>query len=152
GCRLRWSFGGTSQLRQAPLNAGRPRGESALYRAGCGPVQQPHEKPRWPQKRAPVARRPRLRHRLVGKDAPLFVLEPGRIVLGATHQDFAQQARAFAHALFDSRRDLGIVLEELARIFAALAHALAVVGEPGAGLFDDAALDAEVEKFAGLGD
>ena len=46
----------------------------------------------------------------------------------------------------------GIVLEELARVLAALPHALAVVGEPGAGLLDDAGLDAEIEQLAGLGD
>src|SRR5271155_5561805 len=48
--------------------------------------------------------------------------------------------------------DIGIAFEECLGVFAALADALAVIGEPGAGLFDDAGFDAEIDQFAGLGD
>src|SRR5690606_5861532 len=39
-----------------------------------------------------------------------------------------------------------------AGVLAALAEPLAIPGEPGAGLLDDAGLDAQIEQFAGLGD
>ena len=51
-----------------------------------------------------------------------------------------------------SLRDVGVLLEELLGVLAALAEALAVVGEPGAGLLDDAGLDAEIDELADLGD
>src|SRR5690606_35487972 len=82
--------------------------------------------------------------------------EKGSVVVGgdvaALHQQhFAQQARAFADALLDRGRNRWIVLEELAGILAPLPQALAVPGEPGAGLLDDAGLDAQIEQFTGLG-
>ena len=49
------------------------------------------------------------------------------------------------------RRRRGFALQEGLGVLAALAEALAVVGEPGAGLFDDAGLDAEIDQFADLG-
>ena len=52
----------------------------------------------------------------------------------------------------DFAGDLGVVAQEPLRVLAALAEALAVVGEPGAGLLDDAGLDAEVDEFADLRD
>src|SRR4051812_14453593 len=66
-------------------------------------------------------------------------------------QRFGEDARALANPLLDDVGDLRVVLEELARIFAALAETLAVEGEPGARLLDDAGLDAQVEQLAGLG-
>src|SRR5215203_1396411 len=53
-----------------------------------------------------------------------------------------QQAGVLADETLDPVGDLGIVAQELLRVLAALAQALAVIGEPGAGLFDDAGLDA----------
>src|ERR1700694_1880596 len=52
---------------------------------------------------------------------------------------------------FDFLGDLRVLLEEELGVLAALAEALAVVGEPGAGLLDDAGLDAEIDELAGLG-
>src|SRR6185437_16866926 len=46
---------------------------------------------------------------------------------------------------------VGIVLEELLGVLAALPDALAVVGEPRAGLLHHAGLDAEIDQFADLG-
>src|SRR5258705_10708295 len=48
----------------------------------------------------------------------------------------------------DLRGHVGVGLQERLRILAALAEALAAIGDPGAGLFDDAGLCAAVEDFA----
>src|SRR5665213_159539 len=58
------------------------------------------------------------------------------------------EAGVLADGLFDPRRGLGIVAQECLGILAALAEPLAVVGQPGAGFFDDACLDAEIDQFA----
>ena len=50
----------------------------------------------------------------------------------------------------DLAGDVGIALEEGLGVLAALADALAVVGEPGAGFLDHAGLDAEVDELAHL--
>src|SRR5882762_7239902 len=62
----------------------------------------------------------------------------------------ARHAKLAAHPLFDGLVDLGVVLEELLRVFAALTESLAAVGEPGAALFDDPLVDGQVEQVAGL--
>src|SRR5512143_1405075 len=62
------------------------------------------------------------------------------------------QAEALAQAAVDLLPDVLVVLQELARVLAALAHALAVEGVPGAGLLDDAVIDAEVQQVALLAD
>ena len=49
---------------------------------------------------------------------------------------------------FDLGRDIGIGLEKAFGVLAALADALAVIGEPGAGFFHHAGLDAEIDQFA----
>src|SRR5206468_3054028 len=64
----------------------------------------------------------------------------------------AGEAQLLADFLVDRVEDRRVVLEELLGVLAALAEALAAVGKPGAALFDDALVDAEVEKIAGLGD
>ena len=51
-----------------------------------------------------------------------------------------------------SLADVLVVLQELPRVLAALAHALAVEGVPGARLLDDLVVDAEVEEVALLAD
>src|SRR5205814_5941417 len=48
--------------------------------------------------------------------------------------------------------DVGVRLEKRLGVLAALADALAVVGKPGAGFFDDPGLDPEIEDLAGLRD
>src|SRR5215467_12459551 len=74
--------------------------------------------------------------------------------LGAAgrHHGVGHQAGVGAHGLLDCRRHLGIVLEELLGVLAALADALAIVGEPGAGLLHDARLHTEIQELATLGD
>jgi hypothetical protein len=55
-----------------------------------------------------------------------------------------------AQRQLDLARQLGIVAQEALGVLAPLAEALAVIGEPGARLLDDAGLDAEVDELAGL--
>src|SRR6185436_5288794 len=55
-------------------------------------------------------------------------------------------------AIFDRPGDVRVFLQELLRVFAALAQALAAVREPRAGLFDDSLVDADVEQIAPLRD
>src|ERR1700736_3059594 len=75
------------------------------------------------------------------------------VALGAAGQDLlGDQARVLADRGLDLGGHVGIGLEERLRILAALAETLAVIGEPGAGLFHDAGLDAEIEDLAHLGD
>src|SRR5580698_10865197 len=64
---------------------------------------------------------------------------------------FGDDAGILPDRHFDFCRDVGIGLEEAFGVLAALADALAVIGEPGAGFFDDAGLDAEIDQFAVLG-
>src|SRR5262249_10713429 len=74
-----------------------------------------------------------------------FALPAGQNLVG-------DEAGILADRLLDLLRDLAVGLEERLGVLAALADALAVVGEPGARLLDHAGLDAEVEDLAGLGD
>src|SRR5205085_5486263 len=62
------------------------------------------------------------------------------------------QAGVLADRGLDLGGHVGVGLQEGFGVLAALAEALAVIGEPGAGLFDHAGLDAEVEDLAHLGD
>src|SRR4051812_6026168 len=55
-----------------------------------------------------------------------------------------------ADGTFDGVGDGGIVPEEELGVLAPLPEALAVIGEPGPRLLDDAGLDAEVDELAGL--
>src|SRR5262245_51424874 len=55
-----------------------------------------------------------------------------------------------SHLRLDGRRDVRVVPQEVARVLAALADALAAEGVPGAGLLDDTVLGAEVDQLAVL--
>src|SRR5262245_59031803 len=57
---------------------------------------------------------------------------------GAGENLLGDQAGVLADGGFDLGGDVGVRLQERLGVFAALAEALAVIGEPGAGLFDDA--------------
>src|SRR5438067_2047252 len=83
------------------------------------------------------------------RGAGLAVLAAGLAVLEEFLRD---EAGVLADRLLDRVRDPRIVLEELLGVLAPLPQPLAVIGEPGAALLDDAGLDAEVDEFAGLGD
>src|SRR5205814_8606780 len=63
--------------------------------------------------------------------------------------DFGRVARhpeLTADAILDRLRDAGVVLQELLRVFAAVAEALAAVRAPRAALLDDALFDADVDE------
>src|SRR5262245_5885378 len=53
---------------------------------------------------------------------------------------------------FDRSRDFGVLAQEVARVLASLADALAVERVPGAGLLDDALLGGDVDQLAFLRD
>src|SRR3546814_6626063 len=82
----------------------------------------------------------------------LGLVASGLAVVAALEHRRRHQASILADLLFDLRGDLRVLLEDGLGVLAALADALAVVGEPGAGLFDDVGLHAEVQQLAGLGD
>src|SRR3546814_7018015 len=82
----------------------------------------------------------------------LGLVASGLAVVAALEHRRRHQASILADLLFDLRGDLRVLLEEGLGVLAALADALAVVGEPGAGLVDDVGLHAEVQQLAGLGD
>src|SRR5262245_56731528 len=66
--------------------------------------------------------------------------------------DVGLEAELLPNALLDVRRDVGMLAQEVPRVLASLADALAVVGVPGARLLDDALLGAEVDQLALLRD
>src|SRR6185437_1961268 len=66
------------------------------------------------------------------------------------HHGIGNEAGIGADGALDGVGGLGIVLQILLGVFAALADALAVIGEPRAGFLDHAGLDAEIEQFAAL--
>src|SRR5262249_37730619 len=65
---------------------------------------------------------------------------------------FADAAGILPDRGFDLRHHVGVRFQEGLGVLAALADALAVVGEPGTRLLDHTSLDAEVQNFSGLGD
>src|SRR5580700_6953973 len=75
----------------------------------------------------------------------------GGFALLAGENLFGDDAGILPDRHLDFSRDVGIGLEEAFGVLAALADALAVVGEPGAGFLHDAGLDAEIDQFAVLG-
>src|SRR5690348_2447765 len=75
----------------------------------------------------------------------------GAAAIGARHHHgVGDEAGIAADGALDRVGDLAIVLEEGLGVLAALADALAVIGEPGAGFLDHAGLDAEVDELAAL--
>src|SRR2546427_3177585 len=62
------------------------------------------------------------------------------------------QPELLAHPGLDLRRDLGVLAQEVARVLAPLADAVAAEGVPGAGLLDDALLGRDVDQLSLLGD
>src|ERR1043166_4355431 len=65
---------------------------------------------------------------------------------------FANEPELATDAILDRPGDVRVFLQELLRVLAALAEALAAVGEPCAGLFYDALVDADVDEVAPFGD
>src|SRR5947199_4645278 len=62
------------------------------------------------------------------------------------------QPELLAHPGLDLRRDLGMLAQEVARVLAALADAVATEGVPCAGLLDDTLLGRDVDQLSLLGD
>src|ERR1051326_8321879 len=60
----------------------------------------------------------------------------------------AHETELAPHAIFDGPGDVGVLFQELLRVFAALAQALAAIGEPRAAFLDDALVDADVDQVA----
>src|SRR5690606_23342337 len=73
------------------------------------------------------------------------------VAVGAGHHAFGHRFRAGANGPFQLGHQLGIVLEELLGVLAALADAHRIVGEPGTRFLDHAGLHAQIENFADLG-
>src|SRR5690242_9841436 len=80
------------------------------------------------------------------------VLLGGSLAAPRGHHRIGDEAGIGADRALDRIGDFGIVLEILLGVLAALADALAVIGEPGAGFLDHAGLDTEIDEFAALGD
>src|SRR5437867_7453381 len=59
-----------------------------------------------------------------------------------------REAHNFTEAELDAAAIIRVILQELARIFAALAKTFTLVGEPGPALFDDAFFDGKIEQVA----
>ena len=59
-----------------------------------------------------------------------------------------QQTELFAQFVFDLAANVGVFLQENPRIFAALAEAFVLVRNPGAGFFEQAFGDAEINQIA----
>src|SRR2546425_10187172 len=58
----------------------------------------------------------------------------------------ARNFQLLAQSGFELVANVRVFAEEEARVFAALAHALAAKAEPGAGFFDEALFDAEIRS------
>src|SRR5215468_10556314 len=72
------------------------------------------------------------------------------LALLAGEDSLGDEAGVLPDRGLDLGGDVGVGLEEAFGVLAALADALAVVGEPGARLFDHARLDAEIDQLAAL--
>src|SRR5215469_18299143 len=77
----------------------------------------------------------------------------GRTAFGARRQHgIGDQTGVGADRLLDLGGGLGVILEILLGVLAALADALAIIGEIRAGFLDHAGLHAEIKELAALGD
>src|SRR5580692_242963 len=75
-----------------------------------------------------------------------------RIVFLFASQDFlGNQAGVLTNRGFDLGSDIGISFEKGLGVLAALTDALAVIREPGAGLFHDTGFHAKIDQFTHLG-
>ena len=54
--------------------------------------------------------------------------------------------------VFDFKSDIRVVSQENLGVFAALAEFFSVIGEPGAGFFDNVCFNSEIQQFSGFGD
>src|SRR5262245_12548137 len=73
---------------------------------------------------------------------------PGRRLKRSDGGDlgFAGHPELPADPVLDRLVDVGVLLQELLGVFAALTQAFTAVGEPGAGLFDDPLVNGEIEE------
>src|SRR6202035_2571794 len=68
------------------------------------------------------------------------------------HHRVGDEPGIAADLVLDLVADIVVLLQIELGVLAALADALALVGEPRAGFLDDAGLDAEIDQLTGLGD
>src|SRR5260370_30326803 len=71
---------------------------------------------------------------------------------GSGHHGFGYEAGIGANRVLYGLAGFGMVLQIRFGVLTPLANALAVVGKPGAGFFDDAGLNAEVDQLAAFRD
>src|SRR3984893_2440134 len=71
---------------------------------------------------------------------------------GSGHHGFGYEAGIGANRVLYGLAGFRLVLQERLGVLSPLANALAVVGKPGAGLFDDAGLNAKVNQLAAFRD
>src|SRR6185437_5752024 len=76
----------------------------------------------------------------------------GRGLAWGRHHGVGDEAGVAADGALDRIADRRVLLEEVLGVLAALADALAVIGEPRARFLDDAGIDAEIDELAALGD
>src|SRR3989442_3249027 len=92
---------------------------------------------------------------LLGRLGAPFLLQRGRLrQIGRNARGLVRphDAEFLVQLAFDVGEDPGMELEEVARVLAALADALAAVAEPGAALLDDVVLHRQIEQVAFAGD
>ena len=118
--------------RQLALAARRASARAAPGSAGRGPLQ----------------RQPGAGHASLALASCLPSCLAARLGGGLAGTGQQRHAERLAHLVLDLARELGVLAQELARVVLALADLLAVVGVPGAGLVDDAGVDAQVDDLA----
>src|SRR2546430_6143056 len=92
---------------------------------------------------------------LLGRLGAPFLLQRGRLrQIGRNARGLVRphDAELLVQLALDVGEDPGMELEEVARVLAALADALAPVAEPGAALLDDVVLHRQIEQVAFAGD
>src|SRR5260221_2812072 len=106
-----------------------------------------------PRFRAAESERAPERHRpgAPGFDRSGLVLGRGLAARGGYH-GVGDEAGIAADGTLDGVGDRRVFLEEVLGVLAALADALAVIGEPRARFLDHPGLDAEIDELAALGD
>src|SRR5690606_17783122 len=115
--------------------------------SGVRPARRPAPRPR-PRSRSPAARAPSRREGVAPRagrvrTSPSEVHLTRRVRRGV---DPGADPELLLDLLLDLVGEVGVVSQEAARVLLALAELVALVRVPGAGLADEAVLDAEVDE------
>src|SRR5262249_54874111 len=100
------------------------------------------------QRRNNAVRRPIILSNLGGLVIIVLVFTLARTL--ARHNRFRDQTGVLSYRGLDLAGHVWVFLEKLLGVLAPLTDPLAVISEPGAGLFHDPGLDAEIDQFAGF--